>query len=317
MASWWSAATLRRQASAGCSSICSRIGSGIKKTSASVSAVGSAFGQAVYNLQTDLSCQWERLSQYDPSWGVRPKIPASIKDLDLRGPVYNLIRITAPLSPTTRQSTVAAVSHSPEPESLAERAASPKAYVLLCKRPLDLGFWTHILPLIYLEHVGVKIVLPSACGKAEEAVVLDFVPQAGGDTEKFRGQTAAMIQENRLHPVDWAFVGTTDKTLQEIQEFNRSYEATYWLGANDCRDYASALVKFLTGKEIDPGMLTYVIESNKGNSVHLQPPVSRLQAILQSEPVSGLMSSYAGKIRQLSTLPDQVRRILGRDQEVF
>ena len=87
---------------------------------------------------------------------------------------------------------------------------------------------------------------------------LDFLPLLG-DTSKFGGRVPARIQRNNLRPVDWAVAGFSSWSLDDVQDFNASFDKTYHLGHNDCRDYASRLVSHMTGVKVAPGTVLLLL----------------------------------------------------------
>ena len=172
------------------------------------------------------------------------------------GPIRNLIRLTDPVVHAARR---------PVPKNLFDTTAvdlhSSRMLVFLGKRPL-IGQWQsyqHILRFVNAEHVGVKVIILNRWW-GERVLYFDFLPALDGDSNKFGGDVTSKIQENMLEPEDWAFVGTSNHTLREVKRFNKRYMGLqYSLGKNDCRDYSSSLVQFLTGIEIPAGLITAYI----------------------------------------------------------
>jgi hypothetical protein len=144
--------------------------------------------------------------------------------------------------------------------------------VFVGKRRLELDgryaqFLSNGLKKLHAEHVGVKIiVMPLIPGMLPKTLVFDFVPKEDGDFSKFNRDVQSKIQKNKLLPEEWAFVGVSRRSLKEIHTFNRKYGRMmeYSLGKSDCRDYASALVAFLTAEKVAPEHIAaYVNQSVK------------------------------------------------------
>lgn len=177
----------------------------------------------------------------------------------LIGPIVNFKIMASPLHERW-------VEGQPLPQdALLERY---RMVVSVAKRPLV--DWER-LTIIGVEHVGIMVTLLSpalmqvAAGLARPQLpchTFDFLPLKG-DTSKFGGRVAAQVRHNQFAPRDWAIVGWSDKRLRDIIEFNRSFNRVYHLGHNDCRNYASAAIEFLTGHQISPGMLSWFINTSR------------------------------------------------------
>eukprot|EP00698_Gefionella_okellyi_P005547 TRINITY_DN15055_c0_g1_i1.p1 TRINITY_DN15055_c0_g1~~TRINITY_DN15055_c0_g1_i1.p1 ORF type:complete len:337 (-),score=63.87 TRINITY_DN15055_c0_g1_i1:528-1538(-) len=175
------------------------------------------------------------------------------------GPVINFKIMTQPLYSEWAQS------------QLPPKGATLDRYrlvVSIVKRPLT--DW-EALQVIGVEHVGVQIhVLSPALLRIARSLpqpalpkhTFDFLP-IKGDTSKFGGRVEAHVRHNQLAPRDWAVVGWSERRLTDILTFNRAFDTTYHLGHNDCRDYASSLIKFLTGQTVAPGMLSWFINTSQ------------------------------------------------------
>lgn len=144
-----------------------------------------------------------------------------------------------------------------------------RTMVFIGKRRLHLGqSLTALSPhlkRIGAEHIGVELFVfpPDAAGRPRR-IVFDFVPRNGGDFSKFDGVVKSKIQRNRLCSEEWAFVGTTNRSMRQIESFNARYVQSkdYHLGRSDCRDYASAFVRFLTDEDIHPGCLAKYVNTS-------------------------------------------------------
>lgn len=180
--------------------------------------------------------------------------PIKAKSEGIVGPMVNLVRITEPF-----------YIRNPVPKT-AVFPERDRMLVFLAKRPLE--SW-EVLTHIGVEHVGVMLmrVSPQLIDLAQSIgrfklprLTLDFLPMMG-DTSKFGGRVPARIQRNNLRPVDWAVVGFSSWSLDEVREFNAAFDKTYHLGHNDCRDYASRLVSHMTGVKVAPGMISWYINT--------------------------------------------------------
>lgn len=150
--------------------------------------------------------------------------------------------------------------------------------VYLKKRPVYGTDWAHTLTRLGQDHVGVVVAPLSEvrqCGGSvpstldgpgagtvttQGSVSFDFGPVDGKDFSIFK-ICSAEIRRNKFEDGHSALVATTSRSLEEIEQFNAQYGATYHLGVSDCRDYAAALVRFLTGVRIRPSDLSHYITS--------------------------------------------------------
>eukprot|EP00762_Andalucia_godoyi_P005250 ANDGO_06790.mRNA.1 hypothetical protein len=155
--------------------------------------------------------------------------------------------------------------------------------VFVGKRALVLdSFYSYISPhlkRIHAEHVGIKIVIVPEPGDSKvKSVIFDFVPKGDGDFSKFT-DSESLIQKNKVEFEEWAFVGASQRSLREVHTFNRKYARLqeYSLGKSDCRDYASALVQFLTAEKLAPEHVAGYI--NKAKSLQQRDPEAWQSAV--------------------------------------
>lgn len=162
--------------------------------------------------------------------------------------------------------------------------------VYLKKRPVYGTEWSAALTRLGQDHVGV-VVAPLRCvrscggslavslegaqhgaqqgsgamdatGTVAAPTAFDFGPVNGKDFSIFR-VCDAEIRRDLFDDGESALVATTTRSMEDIEEFNRSYGRTYHLGVSDCRDYAAALVQHLTGVNIRPSDLAHFISSTR------------------------------------------------------
>jgi len=163
----------------------------------------------------------------------------------------------------------------------AQQSSRPRFVVYLKRRPLQGTDWANALTKLGQDHVGVVIApfddisdcggrLPLSIGSGvtRKQVAFDFGPVSGKDFSIFR-ITGAQIRCNKFDEGESALVAASHRTWQEIEQFNREYGRTYHLGVSDCRDYAAALVQFMTGINIRPANIAQYIASTTTSSSSL------------------------------------------------
>lgn len=171
---------------------------------------------------------------------------------------------------------------------------APRALVYVGKRPLTETPWSDTLKALGQEHVGVRLVPLVGGEEGAVAETLDFGPAAGGDFKLFaacRGEIrrdcpSFKAPSSAPDGADFAFVGETWRTAEEVRQFNESYTQRYQLGVSDCRDYSAALISFLTGREIKPARVAAYVEAYK-------PTVRPAQTEAVEEPTSSFAESPA------------------------
>ena len=161
--------------------------------------------------------------------------------------------------------------------------------VYLKKRPVYGTEWSRALTLLGQDHVGV-VVAPTPCVQSSSGslaatlddvsehrwhmedsdalagpAAFDFGPVDGKDFSIFK-VTQAEIRRDKFDAGESALVATTARTMEDIEAFNAAYAASYHLGVSDCRDYAAALVLYLTGVAIRPSDLAHYITSSRARS---------------------------------------------------
>lgn len=161
--------------------------------------------------------------------------------------------------------------------------------VYLKKRPVYGTEWARALTRLGQDHVGVVVApepfvqsssgslaltlddvgdnQPSAEGHEglTAPAAFDFGPVDGKDFSIFK-VTQAEIRRDKFDAGESALVATTARTMDDIEAFNAAYAESYHLGVSDCRDYASALVLYLTGVAIRPSDLAHYIASSRTRS---------------------------------------------------
>lgn len=151
------------------------------------------------------------------------------------------------------------------------RPGPPRFVVYLKKRPLYGTHWAGALTALGQDHVGVVIAryedvcdcggrLPVSLQPSHAQVAFDFGPLCGKDFSIFK-ITGAEIRCDKFDHGDSALVASSHRTWEEVEAFNANYGRTYHLGVTDCRDYAAALVQFMTGVTIQPANVAQFIAS--------------------------------------------------------
>ena len=157
--------------------------------------------------------------------------------------------------------------------------------VYLKKRQVYGTEWARALTLLGQDHVGV-VVAPFDSVRAsggsvpislenvhrvagDDSVAFDFGPVDGKDFSIFK-ICDAEIRRGKFDDGQSAVVATTHRSMADIERFNANYSSTYHLGTSDCRDYASALLQYLTGVKIQPSDLVPYINWSRHHAEALR-----------------------------------------------